>query len=184
MPFTGVHTFHRQNPAPWRWLLFGFNGALLLLLLLALASTFLGASAFGIYFFLACLIIANAVLIPLTIVKLGQRITIDFDRGTIGTQSTGALHPSDFSMLVDVFRTYPQQAHLLELRFRTGTVGVETGAFAETPRTRERDEAVLAYIWQWLPVPQTHRQLLGPGAVPGIQEYLVGKDEALAILRK
>ena len=62
-------------------------------------------------------------------------------------------------------------------------VGVEVGAFRQRPELRARNEALLAFVWTWLPAPQQHRSELGPGTVPGITRYAIGKDETLQLLR-
>ncbi|PII98267.1 hypothetical protein BMH29_08865 [Leucobacter sp. OLDS2] len=129
------------------------------------------------------LLVVNAILVPILALKLRRRIALDFDAGTIGTERTGPMPAAEFVMIVDNARTFPQPAHLVEFCFQRGSVGVEVGAFRQRPEFRARNEALLAFLWTWLPVPQQHRSELAPGPVPGITRAAVGKEETLRLLR-
>lgn len=181
---TGVHVFRQQNPTPW-WLLLGGMNAMLLLVLGVRAAIALVVDRSWIETAVAItlLLVVNAILVPIVVLRLRKRIVIDFDAGTIGTERTGPMPAAEFTMIVDNFRTFPQAAHLVELCFQQGVVGVEVGAFRQRPELRTRNEALLAFVWSWLPAPQQHRSELGPGTVPGITRYVIGKDETLQLLR-
>lgn len=184
MNHAGVHVFRQQNPMPW-WLLFGgLNAALLLVLgTRAAVSLIVDSSWAAAVILLVLLLVVNAILVPILVLKLRKRIVIDFDSGTIGTETTGPMPAGEFTMIVDNFRTFPQAAHLVEFCFQRGAVGVEVGAYRQTPELRARNEALLAFVWRWIPAPQQHRSELGPGTVPGIARYAIGKDETLQLLR-
>lgn len=181
---TGVHVFRQQNPTPWWLLLGGMNAVLLLVLGVRAAVAFVvDRSWLETVIAIALLLVVNAILAPIVVLKLRKRIVIDFDAGTIGTEKTGPMPAAEFTMIVDNFRTYPQAAHLVEFCFQRGVVGVEVGAFRQRPELRARNEALLAFVWAWLPAPQQHRSEIGPGAAPGITRYAIGKDETLHLLR-
>ncbi|MFD5599116.1 hypothetical protein ACFWHR_03565 [Leucobacter sp. NPDC058333] len=180
--YTGTHTYPQQSPTPWRMLFWGINGGIVLILgLRSIMALWLDRSWLVFVVFVAILVIANAVLVPLLVTKLRKKIVIDFDRGTIGSERTGPFLPAEFVMIVDNFRTWPQAAHSLEFQFQRGAVGIEAGAFTQSPLLRQRNEAMIAYMTTWLNAPQQHRSVLGPGG-PGITRYAVGKDEATQIL--
>ncbi|MDR6866129.1 hypothetical protein J2Y69_000714 [Microbacterium resistens] len=183
--FVGTRTFSRRDARPWWWILIGVNGAMLLIL----GGQLLGAVAFhqtwtGVVIGLILLVVANAVLIPIVAVMTSGKIVIDFDRGTIGASSSAQMPVSEFTMIVDNHRTFPQVADNVELVFARGSIGVDVGAIRQTPAGRERNEALIAYILRWLPAPERHRSALGQGAAPGIARFAIGKEEAIQLLRQ
>ena len=48
-------------------------------------------------------------------------------------------------MIVDNFRTRPQFAHSFEFQFQRGAVGIQAGAFTQSPLLRQRNEAMIAF---------------------------------------
>ncbi|WP_053353890.1 hypothetical protein [Leucobacter musarum] len=177
-------TFRQQNLAPWWWIWGGLNGLLVLLLgVRALTALWFQHTAAGVVWLIVILLIVNAVTIPIIIVNARKRVVIDIAQGLIATERSGPHAASEFVMIVDHARTFPQPAHLLELRFQRGSVSVEAGAFRVTPEHQRRNEALIAFIDTWITAPERHRSLLGAGAAPGITAYAIGKREAAEILR-
>jgi hypothetical protein len=70
---------------------------------------------------------------------------------------------------------------MLTLVYQRGSVEVQTDGFAPNDRTRARDEALLAFIRDWLPMPDRHRSPIDAG--PFLTRQLIGKQEATALLR-
>ncbi|QIM16653.1 hypothetical protein G7067_09950 [Leucobacter insecticola] len=54
--------------------------------------------------------------------------------------------------------------------------------YRDTPEISARNEAALAFVWQWLQIPDHYSQLRDVGLWG--EEQVIGKQEALVVLRR
>lgn len=168
-----------HNPAMWRTVLLLTQLGAFVLLLLLLSRPIAGSRVPGLVTGLAIWVLANAVIVPLVISQLRTRLAIDLVHGTVTTR--GRTHSAaEFLSATETARSFPGQAHLLTLVFRSGSIEVQTDGFTTTEHSRARDAALARFIWQWLPMPEQHRSVLSAG--PMLITSLIGKREALALL--
>lgn len=179
-PYSGTLRLSQHNPRMWWFVLAAANGGALLLTLLLTARPLGGSVVPGLLAGALVWIAANAALVPIAVVQMRKHLVLDFDRGTVTTG--GITHPAaEFQCAIETTRSYPGRARMLTLVYQRGSVEVQTDGFARTDRTRARDEALLAFIRGWLPMPDRHRSPID--ADPFLTRQMIGKQEATALLR-
>ncbi|WP_157502279.1 hypothetical protein [Leucobacter celer] len=179
-PSSGTLRLSQHNPNMWWFVLAAANGGALLLTLLLAVRPLGGSVVPGLLLGALVWIAANAVLIPIAVAQMRKHLILDFDRGALATG--GRIHPSsEFQCAIETSRSYPGHARMLTLVYQRGSVEVQTDGFAPNGRTRARDEALLAFIQDWLPMPDRHRSPVDAG--PFLTRQLIGKQEATALLR-
>lgn len=190
MSYSGLHTFPEQNPRAWWWLLGSvvggvFVGLFLIGLILGVSGQaegyrlplFVGISAVG-------LIVIVAILLPLALTNMKKKVGIDFDRGLLFSGEV-ARHPSQFVSIVHERRHMgPDVAgpDTIFIRYTNGAATFKLFYYGDTPEIRARNEALIAFIWRWLPVPDHCMQQISRNMET--EEWLIGKYEALALLRR
>lgn len=187
MRYTGIHTFPEQNPRAWWWLFWGLNGSFLIIALFTLLpSAILGR---GIATISVAVLIAiplvNAVLVPIMIPQLKKRVSFDFDNGVFFSNDSGPLFASHFTMLVHTRRLMGLDIagpHTLVFHTSEGAMVLKQWMYRDSPEIAARNEAALAFIWQWLQIPDHYSQLRDVGFSG--EERVIGKQEALALLRR
>ncbi len=190
MNYSGLHTFPEQNPKAWKWVIGSVVGGVtvgLLLVGLILGVTgqakgyrlplFIGISLFGI-------IVIVAILLPIALTNMKKTVSIDFDRGLLFS-GTIALHPSQFVAIVHERRHIGPDVSgpdTILVRYANGAAAFKLFYYGDTAEIQARNEALIAFIWQWLPVPDHCMQSLSRNM--STEEWLIGKYEALALLRR
>lgn len=178
--YRGVVRVSHQNPNTWWFVLIAANVGALVLLLMLVARPVAGSRVPGLVIGLLLWAVTNAVLIPVAVSQMRKHLTLDFDRGILATG--GSAYPAaEFSCAVETTRLYPGRAHMLTLVYAGGGVDIQVDGFAPSDRSRARNEAVLAFVFWWLPMPDQHRSHLESGPLRVADR--IGRQEVAALLR-
>lgn len=122
----------------------------------------------------------NDIIIPLTIVQMRRRLVLDFDNGTL--VCGGVSYPAAaLYALVHTSRHYMGAAQLLTFMYTNGHIKVQVDGFTPSAQTQGRNAALLAFIWQCLPIPAQHAEYIGTELT--LVKHLIGKQEATVLLR-
>lgn len=177
----GTWKVSHHNPTMWWFILAAANIGAIVLLLLFVAVPFAGSRVPGMIASGLIWIAVNAILIPVLIVQNGKQLLLDFDRGVLTT--AGVAYPaSEFTYAVETIRTFPGRARMLTLVYERGHVEVQIDGFTPSRRSLARNDALLAFAWRWLPMPDQHRAFLGSDFY--LAKDIIGKQEMVQLLRR
>ena len=180
MHYAGQQRYSHQNPNMWWFILAAANGGALLFLIMLVATQMSGLRMQSFLVGVIVWTVTNAVLVPIAITQMRKQLVIDFDRGVIAVN--GIAYPAtEFLRAAEVTRYYPGQARMLVLVYQRGAVEMQIDGFTQSPALRERNEALLHFVYRWLPIPEQYRSRIETG--PMRVQDLVGRQEILALLR-
>lgn len=179
-PYVGTHVVPVHNANMWKLVILASNigGAVLLLLLIAGFSrvSLVPPLVTGLIIWFT----ADAILIPWTLVQIRRRLVLDFDTGTL--VCGGVSYPAAaLYALVHTSRHYMGAAQLLTFMYTNGHIKVQVDGFTPSAQTQGRNAALLAFIWQCLPIPAQHSEYIGTELA--LVKHLIGKQEATVLLR-
>lgn len=179
-PYLGTHVVPVHNANMWKLIILASNIGAAVLLLLLIAGSYPTSIIPALVTGLIIWFTTNAILIPLTIVQMRRSLVLDFASGTLVCD--GVTYPADqLYALVHTSRHYMGAAQLLTFKYTNGQVKVQVDGFTPSNRTRGRNAALLAFIWQCLPVPAQHTEYIGTELT--LVNHLIGKQEATVLLR-
>lgn len=179
-PYLGTHVVTVHNANMWKLIILASNIGAAVLLLLLIAGSYPTSIVPALVTGLIIWFTVNAILVPLTIVQMRRRLVLDFSTGALVCD--GVSHPAaELYALVHTSRHYMGAAQLLTFKYTNGQVKVQVDGFTPSAQTRGRNAALLAFIWQCLPVPTQHTEYIGTEL--SLVEHLIGKQEATVLLR-
>lgn len=178
-PLIGVRTVRQHNPRQWRLTLLLANAGLVVLWVIQALSRLSSSPLVPLIVVGILAVIVNAILVPIAIIQNRKTLTLDFDRGTLG--SGGVTYPAEqLRALIAATRFFPGTAHLLSFQFPQGVVDVQISGFAPTPESRATNAVLANFVWQWLRIPESAS--VPQSASFGLTRAAIGKREALALL--